>query len=387
MASETRQQYLDYILPTYARCPVTFTKGSGCYLWDENNKEYIDFASGIGVCSIGHAHPDWVAAITAQAGILVHTSNLFYTEPGGKLAQRLCEISGMSAAFFANSGAESNEGLIKLARKYSRDKYGENRATILTLDGSFHGRTVTTLAATGQEHFHRHFHPFTPGFAHVPPGDIVALEAQGGDICALLIEPVQGEGGVLPLDAEYVKKAAEICRERDWLLLMDEVQTGIGRTGKWFGFQSLGVTPDAFSFAKGIAGGLPFGGFLVNDTLRHVLQPGDHATTYGGNPLCAAAALATLDILEPVIPSVEEKGDYIREKIKAMNLPMVKGIRGRGLMIGIQIEGSHRELNAKLLEAGLVSLTAGADVIRFLPPLVIGIPDIDKGLAIFEGVM
>jgi acetylornithine/N-succinyldiaminopimelate aminotransferase len=367
---------------------VVFTRGSGCILYDADGKEYIDFASGIGVNSIGHAHPKWVEAIAGQAGTLAHTSNLYYTEPGVKLAERLCRLSGLKAAFFANSGAEANEGLIKTARKYSRDKYGDNRATILTLTGSFHGRTVTTLAATGQESFHHHFHPFTQGFRHVPADDLAALEAEGGDVCALLIEPVLGEGGVIPLDAEYVKQAAALCRERDWLLLMDEIQTGIGRTGHWFGFQGLNTPPDALSFAKGIAGGIPFGGFLVNDKLKAVLRPGDHGTTYGGNLVGASAALAVLDILEPELPVIKEKGEYIRTKIESMNLPNVTGTRGKGLMIGVKIEGAPpRDINAKLLEAGLVGLTAGTDAIRFLPPLVIGYKDIDKGLALFERVL
>jgi len=288
--------------------------------------------------------------------------------------------------------------LIKAARKYSKDKYGSNfeedpngvseRATIITLKDSFHGRTITTLAATGQERFHNHFHPFTPGFRHVPAGDLAALEAQGSDVCALLIEPIQGEGGVVPLDKDYVQKAAELCRKRDWLLLMDEVQTGIGRTGDWFGFQGLDIVPDGLSFAKGIAGGLPLGGFIVGDKLSKTLGAGDHATTYGGNLVCCAAALATVQILETILPSVNEKGKYIREKIQAMDLPQVAEVRGKGLMLGVKLEGvSPAAVNSKLLEAGLVALTAGTDILRFLPPLIISTEDIDKGLAIFEKVL
>jgi len=367
---------------------VAFVRGNGCRLYDTDGKEYIDFGSGYGVNAVGYAHPEWVAAVVTQAGTLAHISNLFYHEPGMKLVQKLCGLSGLSAAFFANSGAEANEGLIKTARKYSRDKYGEGRATILTLTGSFHGRTITTLTATGQEQFHKHFHPFTPGFRHVPPGDMGALAGQADDVCAILLEPVQGEGGVWPLDVEYVKQVKMLCQKRDWLLLMDEVQTGIGRTGHWFGFQGLDVTPDALSFAKGIAGGMPLGGFLVGEKLRNVLNPGDHATTFGGNPLCCAAALATLDILEPVLSQVAPKGDAIRARIEAMNLPQIAGTRGKGLMIGLSVkDGAPRDWNAKLLEAGLVCLTAGSDALRFLPPLIIGDEDIEAGLAIFEKVM
>ena len=385
---ETIKQYDANVLPTYGRYPVTFVSGKGCRLLDDSGKEYIDFMSGIGVCSIGHAHPAWIGAITAQAGQLAHTSNLYYTEPGGKLAQRLCEFSGMSGAFFSNSGAESTEGLIKVARKYSKDKYGGGRHTILTLEDSFHGRTLAALTATGQDKFHQHFDPFMPGFRHVQAGDMDALKKQGDDVCALLIEVIQGEGGVVPLDKDYVKQAAELCKERDWLLMIDEVQTGIGRTGSWFGFQDFEISPDAVSFAKGIAGGLPLGGFLVNKKLHNVLGPGDHATTYGGNLICCAAALATLDVLESILPEVSEKGDYINGRIEAMNLPSVDSVRGKGLMIGVKIKDiPPGEINIKLLNAGLASLTAGTDIIRFLPPLIISKADIDAGLEVFENVM
>ena len=378
------------VLSTYQRYPVSFAKGKGCRLWDAEGKEYIDFAAGIGVSSVGYAHPDWVAAVSSQASELAHVSNLFYTLPGGRLAQRLCLISGMGGAFFSNSGAEANEGLFKLARKYSLAKHGEGRSTILTLTGSFHGRTITALAATGQERFHQNFGPFTPGFRHVPPGDVEALvkEAALKDVCALLLEPIQGEGGVNLLESDYVRKAQAICAEHDWLLLFDEVQTGIGRTGHWFGFQDMGVMPDALSFAKGIAGGLPMGGFLVSERLKGVLAQGDHATTFGGNLVCAAAALATLDILEPILPQVIENGEYIRTRIEEMKLPCVGEIRGKGLMIGVKIDGpSPASVNSKLLQAGVVCLTAGSDVIRLLPPLVIGKDDINAGLEIFEHVL
>ena len=378
-----------HILQTYTRYPIAFISAKDCRLYDADGKEYIDFMSGIGVTSIGHGHPAWVQAVTSQAQLLAHVSNLYYTAPAANLAQRLCEIApGMKGAFFANSGAEANEGLIKTARKYSRDKYGEDRATIITLEGSFHGRTITTLAATGQDRFHNHFHPFTPGFRHVPPGDMQALESQGDDVCALLIEPIQGEGGVMPLCPEYVQAAAKLCHERDWLLLMDEIQTGIGRTGKWFGYQHFGVMPDGLSFAKGIAGGLPLGGFMVADKLQNTLAPGDHATTYGGNPICCAAAVSTLDILAPVLPYVQEKGDYIRTKIQEMNLPFVSEIRGRGLMIGIKIANHPPSaINTKLLDAGVAALTAGADILRLLPPLTIEKFDIDAGLKIMHNVL
>jgi len=380
---QIKQQYDQNIITTYGRLPVAFVKGEGSRLWDSDGKAYIDFASGIGTNSIGHSHPAWTKAVSEQAAHLAHTSNLYYTAPGGELAERLCKISGMNTVFFANSGAESNEGLIKVARKYSRDKYGANRHTIITLNGSFHGRTMAALTATGQDKFHNHFHPFVEGFRYVDAGDMSALESQNDDVCALLIETVQGEGGVVPLDKAYVQNAAKLCAKRDWLLLIDEVQTGIGRTGHWFGYQGLGVTPDAVSFAKGIAGGLPLGGFIVNEKLRNTLGPGDHGTTYGGNLICCAAALAVLDVLEAELPKIEEKGAYIRNKIEAMHFPQVEEIRGKGLMLGLKLKTvSPGEVNTNLLESGLVALTAGADILRFLPPLTISMEDIDAGLEI-----
>ena len=384
---DIKNLYDENILPTYPKYPVAFVKGSGSRLWDTSGKEYIDFASGIGVNSVGHSHPKWVDAVFSQASLLSHVSNLYYTQPGAVLARKLCEISGLNGAFFCNSGAESVEGVIKAARKYSNDKYGAGRHTIITLEGSFHGRTMAALTATGQDKFHKHFHPFMPGFRYVPANDFAALEAESkaNDVCALLLEPIQGEGGVMPLDDGYLYQAAEFCSKNDWLLITDEVQTGIGRTGTWFAFQNYGIKPDALTFAKGIAGGLPLGGFLLGEKMHKTLGVGDHGTTYGGNPVCAAAALAVLEILEPVLPSVQEKGMYISDKIAAMDLPQVKEIRGMGLMLGIKLEGiAHTEAVTKLLEAGLVALPAGADVLRFLPPLTISTEDIDAGLTILK---
>ena len=253
-----------YILNTYGRFPVALDHGQGATLYDPEGNAYIDFASGIGVASLGYGDSDWAAAITAQAQKLGHSSNLFYTEPPAKLAQILCQRTGMAGVFFANGGGEANEGMIKLARKYSFDKYGKGRATIITLNNSFHGRTITTLTATGQEVFHNYFFPFTEGFRYADANDIASLEAVAGDdVCAVMVELVQGEGGVLPLDKAYVQALSKLCAEKDWLLLVDEVQTGIGRTGTLFAFQQYGIRPDAVSFAKGIAGGLPMGGFLV----------------------------------------------------------------------------------------------------------------------------
>ena len=378
-----------YVIQSYGRNPIDIDHGMGATMYDLAGKEYIDFASGIGVLSVGTAHPRWVAAVSRQAGKLAHVSNLYYTQPYAKLAEQLCVRSGMAAAFFGNSGAEANEGIIKLARKYSYDKYGKGRGTVITLNHSFHGRTITTLAATGQDKFHDYFFPFTEGFRYAD-ADLASVEAAAGeDVCAVMLELVQGEGGVLPMTKEFVSGLAALCEQRDWLLLVDEVQTGIGRTGSLFCFQQYGILPDACSFAKGVAGGLPMGGFLVNEKCRNVLGPGTHATTFGGNPIAAAAACAVLDILDDeVIAQVKAKGDYIRRSIESMELPCLGKTRGMGLMIGIAVaEGyTNRELCAKLHEAGLLALTAGPGL-RLLPPLTITEEEINKGLAMIHGTL
>lgn len=375
-----------YILPTYGRFPVDIERGRNATLWSAEGKEYIDFTSGIGVNSVGCANPKWVDAVAVQAAKLGHMSNLFYTQPCGALAEQLCRRAGMAGAFFANSGAESNEGLIKLARKYSFDKYGKGRGTILTLKNSFHGRTIATLSATGQDAFHNYFFPFNDGFRFAEPTINGIGEVAGHDVCAVMLELVQGESGVYPLDQNFVHNLAVLCAERDWLLLVDEVQTGIGRTGTLFCYQQYGILPDAVSFAKGIAGGLPFGGILASEKCGGVLTPGTHATTFGGNPICAAAALATLDILsEEMMGEVADKGRYLRSAIASMDLPCFVGTRGMGLMIGVEVAPgqTNKEVAMKLMENGLLVLTAGPAV-RLLPPLTITKDEMDKGLAIMK---
>ena len=375
-----------YVIQTYGRNPIAIDHGRGATLYDLEGREYIDFAAGIGVLSVGTAHPKWVAAVTEQAGRLAHVSNLYYTRPYIELAEKLCARSGMAAAFFGNSGAEGNEGILKLARKYSFDRYGEGRGTVITLNHSFHGRTITTLAATGQEAFHQYFFPFPEGFRSADPNLDAVQAVAGHDVCAVLVVLVQGEGGVYPLDREFVRELAQLCEDRDWLLLVDEVQSGVGRTGSLFCFQQYGIQPDACSFAKGIAGGLPMGGFLVNEKCRNVLGPGTHGSTFGGNPVCAAAACAVLDILDDeAIAQVAEKGEYPRGRIEAMGPPCLGPTRGMGLMIGIEVaQGcSNKELCARLNQAGLLCLTAGADL-RLLPPLTITREEMDQGLAVMK---
>ena len=398
-------------MQTYARFDAVIDHGEGAVLYSPEGKEYIDFTSGIGVNSIGYNNKKWADAVYAQALKLQHISNLYYSEPYAKLAHELTSRSGMKNVFFANGGAEANEGMIKLARKYSFDKYGKGRSTIISLVQSFHGRTITTLAATGQESFHNYFFPFTEGFVHVPANDIKALQAllsaqatasisvdgtsalklaeSTSGICAVMVELIQGEGGVLPLDPDYIKAVAKLCADYDILLLIDEVQTGAGRTGTLFAFEQYGILPDVISFAKGIAGGLPMGGIMASDKCSGVLTPGTHATTFGGNPVAAAGALEVLRQLDDeALFEVTKKGEYIIKTVSSWSLPIVAEVRGRGLMIGVSLNGAApRDIAVKCISAGLLILTAGADTLRMLPPLTITYDEIDKGLGILKKVL
>ena len=381
---QVKSQDQAYILHTYGRVDAALVKGRNARAWDVDGKEYIDFTAGIGVNALGYCDPEWSAAVAGQAGKIQHMCNYYYCPENTALAQELSQASGMAKAFFCNSGAEANECAVKIARKYG-EKRGAYR--IVTLENSFHGRTLTTLAATGQEGFHREFLPLTEGFLYAQAGDLAGIQALlDGSVCAVMLEMVQGEGGVIPMDEGFVKGLAQLCREKDVLLLIDEVQTGIGRTGTLFAFQQYGIRPDAVSFAKGIAGGLPMGGFLVNEKCRPVLGPGSHASTFGGNPVCSAAALAVLDILdEAALNRVREKGIYLREHIEAMGKQCLGATRGLGLMIGVEVRPgwSSRELAARLAGHGLLVLTAGP-ALRLLPPLTITKGEMDQGLAILD---
>ena len=389
-SSEIKALTGQYIMNTYGRFPVAIDHGQGARLYDPEGNEYIDFTSGIGVTDLGYGYQPWADAVAAQAKKLSHVSNLFYTEPPALLAKTLCERTGESCVFFANGGGEANEGMIKLARKYSFDPYGKGRAAIITLNNSFHGRTITTLAATGQDKFHDYFFPFTEGFRYADANDLDSVEAVAGhDVCGVMMELVQGEGGVLPLDKEFVRKVADLCAKRDWLLLIDEVQSGVGRTGSLFSYQQYDIQPDVVSFAKGIAGGLPFGGVMANEKCRNVFTPGTHGTTFGGNPVAAAAACYVLDTLDDgFLAQVQEKGAYLRSRIEAMDLPCLGATRGMGLMIGVEVKGdkTNKELAAKLVESGLLILTAGPDL-RLLPPLVVTKEEMDKGLEIMKAAL
>ena len=383
---ELREMDQTYVMQTYNRFPVDIDHGKNATLYSLSGKEYIDFTSGIGVCSLGCADPRWVQAITDQAGKLGHISNLYYTQPGPRLAKALCQRTGMACAFFGNSGAEANEAMIKLARKYSFDKYDKGRSTIITLNHSFHGRTITTLTATGQPAYHNYFFPLNEAFRYADPTWESILEQTGDDVCGIMMELIQGEGGVNPLDKELVQRVAQLCQEKDWLLLIDEVQTGVGRTGSLFAFQQYGIQPDVSTFAKGIAGGLPMGGILANETCAKVLTAGTHGSTFGANPIAAAAACTILDILDDqMMEEVKAKGQYLREGILALNSPCLGNVVGMGLMLGVDVKGerTNKELASLLAENGLLVLTAGPRL-RLLPPLTITKEEMDKGLAILK---
>lgn len=387
-SQEMMQLDSENVLGTYARFPVCLQSGKGCRAQSPEGKEYLDFTSGIGVNSLGWCDAEWVAAVAGQAATLQHTSNPYYTAPAPRLAQALCSLTGMSKVFFGNSGAEANEGAIKAARKYSLQKYGEGRATILTLHDSFHGRTMATLTATGQEHFHQYFHPFLPGFRHVSPGDIPALEAAlTEDVCAVLFEPIQGEGGVLPLDADYLKTMQALCKQKDILLIADEVQCGVGRTGHFLACQGLGIQPDIVTLAKGLGGGLPIGAVLLAESCADALGKGDHGSTFGGNPVCCAGAgvvMARLD--DAFLAEVARKGEKMKQGLLA--LPHVESVSGAGLMLGVAFAPPVKagDVVAAALKAGLLCLTA-KDKMRLLPPLVITDAEIEEGLATLRDIL
>lgn len=375
-----------YVAKAYNRFDVVLTRGKGATLYDENDKKYIDFGAGIGVNAFGCADEKWIKAVEEQLGKVQHTSNLYYTEPCARLAKLLCEKSGMKKVFFGNSGAEANEGAIKFARKYSFDKYGEGRSTIITLQNSFHGRTITTLAATGQDSFHTVFGPFTQGFKYCPANDIEALRNMAtDDVCAIMFECVQGEGGVNNLDMDFVKAAADIANEKDILLVVDEVQTGNGRTGRYFAYQNFGITPDIVTTAKGLGGGLPIGAVLFGEKLKDTVAPGTHGSTFGGNPVVAAGACSIVErIDDEFLEKVREKSEYIRTflaKVKG-----VKSVTGMGLMLGVEIEKNAAETAKECLAEGLLVLTAKTKI-RLLPPLNISEEELTQGLNILKGVL
>ena len=382
----TKELDNQYVAHAYGRFDVALTKGQGSTLYDENGKKYIDFGSGIGVTAFGINDPVWTKAVEEQLHRVQHTSNLYYTAPCAKLAQLLCEKSGMKKVFFGNSGAEANEGAIKFARKYSFDKYGAGRSTIITLVNSFHGRTITTLAATGQDSFHTVFDPFTPGFKYCPANDIAALQAAAtNDVCAVLFECVQGEGGVNNLSPTFVSAIAKLAKEKDILIAVDEVQTGNGRTGTYFAYQQYGITPDIVTTAKGLGGGLPIGAVLFGEKLQDTMTPGSHGSTFGGNPVVAAGACSIVErIDDDFLSEVQRKSEKIRTALAKVK--GVKSISGMGLMLGIETDKPAGEVAKACLANGLLILTAKTKL-RLLPALNISDAELDEGLEILKGVL
>ena len=378
-----------YYLPVFGRLPLVLDHGQGCHVWDKDGKEYIDFLAGIAVNSLGYNHPAQVQAICEQAGKLMHCSNIFYTEIQAKAAKLVCEVSGMDRVFFANSGAEANEGALKLARKYGTGRKA-SKFRIITAKMSFHGRTMATLTATGQPHYQEGYAPLPAGYEYVPYGDLGALKAlMDDDVCAVMLEPIQGEGGVHVPSADYLREVRELCTKYDALLIFDEIQTGVGRTGAWFEYMNVGVKPDVLTFAKGIGGGFPVGGFAVPEKLARVFKPGDHGGTFGGNALAMASVFATLTAIkaEGLVNAAREKGEYFLAKLEelAAKYPdKIEEVRGRGLILGIEtVKPAAPILNSCLEQGIIVNVTVG-NVVRLVPPLVCTLEDIDRVLAALD---
>ena len=373
-----------YVANTYARFPIELVSGKGSKLYDNEGKEYIDMGTGIGVNIFGVGEEEWVKATTAQLTKLQHTSNLYYTSPCAKLAQLLCEKTGAKKVFFSNSGAESNECAIKVARKYAAEKKGSEYNKIITLNNSFHGRTVTTLAATGQETFHKDFLPLTDGFLYADAGDLEAVEKyiKEEKVAAVMIETVQGEGGIVPLSQEFVSGLSILCEENDVLLIVDEVQTGNGRTGALYGYMKFGITPDVVSTAKGLGGGLPIGATMIFEKAENVYTPGSHGSTFGGNPVAAAGAFNIISRLDDeFLAQVEKKHDYIVSQLS--DCEGVKGITGFGLMLGIETAKDVNEVLKYCQENGVLPIKA-KNKLRLLPPLNIPFEDLEKAIEIIK---
>ncbi|OGW91397.1 MAG: acetylornithine aminotransferase [Nitrospirae bacterium RIFCSPLOWO2_12_FULL_63_8] len=389
---ELRQDADRYLMNTYARSPISIVRGRGSKVYDLEGREYLDFVAGIAVNVLGHGHPDLVAAIQKQAQQLLHASNLYYTEPQTKLAKMLVEHSFAKKVFFCNSGAEANETAIKLARRYAHQKYGAERYEIITMLQSFHGRTMATLTATGQEKVQKGFEPLLPGFTYVPFNNLSAVEqAVSSKTAAILLEPVQGEGGVRVADKSYLKGLRELCRQRDLLLIFDEVQTGVGRTGTLFAYEQLGVAPDVMTLGKGLGGGLPIGACLATEEAAAALEPGTHASTFGGNPVSCAAGLAVLrTLLEGrVLEHGRRMGDYLAHGLQDIKdrLPIVKEVRGLGLLQGMELTVDGKSVVTDCLARGLLINCTAERVLRFVPPLIITQTDIDRLLDILNQVL
>jgi acetylornithine aminotransferase len=389
---ELRQDADRYLMNTYARSPISIVRGRGSKVYDLEGREYLDFVAGIAVNVLGHGHPDLIAAIQKQSQQLLHASNLYYTEPQTKLAKMLVEHSFAKKVFFCNSGAEANEAAIKLARRYAHQKYGAERYEIITMLQSFHGRTMATLTATGQEKVQKGFEPLLPGFTYVPFNNLSAVEqAVSNKTAAIMLEPIQGEGGVRVADKSYLKGLQELCRQRDMLLIFDEVQTGVGRTGTLFAYEQLGVAPDVMTLGKGLGGGLPIGACLATEAAAAALEPGTHASTFGGNPVCCAAGLAVLrTLLEGrVLQHGRRMGDYLARGLQDMKdrLPIVKETRGLGLLQGMELTVDGKSVVTDCLARGVLINCTADRVLRFVPPLIITQADIDRLLDLLNQVL
>ncbi|MFZ5596798.1 MAG: acetylornithine transaminase [Bacillota bacterium] len=378
-----------YVMNTYGRLKLALVKGKGARVWDSDGREYLDFVSGLAVNSLGHCHPAVTRAIAEQAETLMHVSNIYYIEPQVKLAKMLADNSCADRVFFCNSGAEANEAAIKLARKYAKVNGNKERYEIITALKSFHGRTLATITATGQAKYQQGFEPLPQGFKYVPFNDLEALKgAVGPNTCAVMLEPVQGEGGVYEAGAGYLKGVRELCSEKGLLLIFDEVQCGLGRTGKLFAHQHYGVEPDIFTLAKSLAGGFPIGAMLAKEAVAGAFAPGDHASTFGGNPLACAAGLAALDQLvnHGVVDNAAAMGEYFKSKLLEMAArhPVIKEVRGRGLILGMELESGGPQVVVRCQEKGLLINCVNNNVLRFLPPLIITGEDADRAAAIIE---
>jgi len=381
-----------YVMNTYGRYSLAIVRGDGMRVWDADGREYLDFIAGIAVNNLGHCHPQVTQAIAEQAATLVHCSNLYWIEPQVRLAKLLVENSCFDKVFFCNSGAEANEGAIKLARKYAKLQGRPDRFQIVTMQKSFHGRTLATLTATGQEKVQKGFEPLPAGFSYVPYNDLEALAAAiTPETCAVLLEPVQGEGGVIPGDPAFIKGVRALCDQHGILMMVDEVQCGIGRTGKLFAYQHYGIEPDVMSLAKALGGGAPIGALLAKEEVAVAFQPGDHASTFGGNPLVTAAGAASLSVIlaEDLPAHAAAMGDYLQGKLLALREKHsgIVAVRGRGLMLGMEMESEVAGLVKACMEKGLLLLGAGPKVLRFVPPLNVTTADIDQAVAILESVL
>ncbi|MGB7575098.1 MAG: aspartate aminotransferase family protein [Thermodesulfobacteriota bacterium] len=380
-----------YVAHTYARYPVLLVRGKGTRVWDLEGEEYLDFVSGLGVCSLGHCHPKVIKAIQDQAERLIHVSNLYYIEPQIQLASLLCKHSFADKVFFCNSGAEANEGAFKLARKYAKEKMGKNRYEIITMERSFHGRTLATLTATGQEKFHKGYEPLMPGFKYVPFNDLGAVK-KGIDskTCAVMLEPIQGEGGVNCPSEGYLKALREVCDEKGLLLIFDEVQVGMGRTGKLFAYEHDGVEPDMLTLAKSLAGGVPIGALLIRKGIAESFNPGDHASTFGGNPLATAAGVAALTAMleEGMLENCQKIGDYFLSQLEEIKIkfPFVKQVRGKGLILGMELKIDGTSIVKEMLRKKILINCTMGNVLRFLPPLIATKEEVDRVVKALEEV-